>query len=90
MAQAVGLVQLLNISPESSNTESMACVWIGPTPNNAEMFVVRRTNSDSARRGAFKNSMVDALATALVGRREVVVFHADDDSEISGLGVNPV
>jgi len=89
MAQTAGLVQRLTVVPGLTSAESMACVWIGPTPNNTEVFLIRRDTSDSAHLGAFKNSMVDALTSALVDRREVVAFHAEADAEITSLTINP-
>ncbi len=89
MAQTQGIVQRLTIAPLEGLTVAIACVWIGPTPTNTELLLVLRRNSDSPQGGAFKNGIVDALATALVGRREVVVTHDDTDSEITQLSYEP-
>lgn len=88
MAETKGLVQKLKIIPGAGNS-SFACAFIGPSPTNTELLLVLRENTDSAHAGSFKNSMVDALATAMVGRREVVAVHGDTDALITGLRIEP-
>ncbi len=88
MATTTGLVQKLTILPGSS--VSMACVWIGPTPSDTELLSVQRSSTDASQVGAFKNSIVDALATAMVSRREVTVGHGDSDAIITSLVIDPV
>jgi len=89
MAQTTGLVQKLSIIPGSGSAAAMACVWIGPTPDNTELLLVQRLSTTSAQAGAFKNSIVDALVTALVSRREVVATHGDSDALITTLAIEP-
>jgi len=89
MAQTIGLVQKLIIMPELTSNQALACVWIGPTPANAELLMVNRLDTDSSHAGAFKNSIVDALVTALVSRREVVADHGDSDALITSLTIEP-
>lgn len=86
MATTIGLVQRLTIYPDFG----AACVWIGPTPTNTELLVVVRSQNEPADSGAFKNSMVDALAAATVSRREVAATHSDSNAEITGLHIDPV
>jgi hypothetical protein len=88
MAETAGLIQKLQILPGTGNT-SYGCVWIGPTPANTELLFVSRKDSDNAHTGAFKNSMVDALATAMVARREVIATHGDSDAIITMLRIDP-
>ena len=83
MAETTGLVQKLNIVP----SVAMACAWIGPTPANTELFFVLREAAEPANTGAFLNNMTDALASAMVTRREVVVIHAVNDARIDGLRI---
>lgn len=83
MAEATGLVQRLNVLPSIA----LACVWVGPSPTNAEIFYVLRDSSDSPATGAFLNSMVDALAVALVSREEVVIIHGNNDARIDAIRI---
>lgn len=84
MAETTGLVQQLLISEYA-----WACVWIGPNPTIAELLLlVKDDNSPSV--SAFKSSILDALTTAMVYRREVVAFHGDNDSYITNLRIEPI
>ncbi len=83
--ETTGLVQRLHII----SGIGLACVWIGPSPTNAELLYILRNNSDTAEVGAFKNSIVDTLVTAQVSRREVVATHGDSDAEIFNLKIEP-
>jgi hypothetical protein len=78
MATTFGLVQNLQISPSSF----FACVWVGPTPANAELFVVQREDSDGPVQDAYRTSMVDALTMAMMAHLEVGVDHDDNNSRI--------
>ncbi len=84
--KTTGLVQRLSIT---AGNIGLACAWIGPTPTNTELLFILRDNSDPADVGTFKNSIVDALVTAQVGRREVVATHGDSDAEIFNLNIEP-
>lgn len=86
MATTTGRVQRFVVIPGSGST-STACFSVGDTPSNSELFFIQRKDSDSEPLGAFKNSMVDALSTALVGRHPVVVTHGASDAEITQLRV---
>lgn len=86
MATTTGFVHQLSIDPGTGST-STVCVQIGPSPNNAEVLVVQRTASDSEHAGAFKNSIVDALTTALISRREVSANHASGSAFITRLSI---
>lgn len=81
MATTQGKVQQVSIIP-SSGTSSTACVLIGPSLDDAEAFVIIRRNTDSAHRGAFKNSMVDACVVAEANGDKITVTHNDADAEI--------
>ncbi len=88
MAQSQGLVQRINILPGNS-PNPIACIFIGPTPSNTEVLSIIRRASDSASVGAFKNSMLDALVAAQVGRREAIATHGDSDAEITAIQIIP-
>lgn len=85
MPQTAGLVQKLTIVPGIAT----ACAWVGPTPTNVELFYVLRDSGEPANSGAFLNNIVDALATAMVTRREVVVIHAANDARIDNIRIDP-
>lgn len=89
MATTVGLIQRLSIIPGSDNSAAIACAWIGPSPSNTELFVVQRLSEDSAQAGDLKTSIVNALATAQISRREVSVVHGDSDGIITLVTINP-
>ncbi len=86
MATTTGFVYLLVISP-GTGTSSWGCARIGPSTTNNELLAVQRTASDSEHAGAFKNSIVDALTTALISRREVTATHASGSAIITGLSI---
>jgi hypothetical protein len=86
MAQTIGLVQRIFIG-EASATEGNACVFIGPTPANVELLILRRRASDPAHTAAFLISMLDALTQALTSRHEVVASHNDSDAIIYSVEV---
>ena len=81
MAVTTGLVQRIYIDSGSS-TEVSACVFIGPTPANVALLLLRRRATDPAHTGAFLTSMLDALGQALASRHEVALGHGDTDSYI--------
>jgi hypothetical protein len=84
MAQTTGLVQYLAVIPSAP----VACVRIGPSPANSELLAVNTASGDSAATLAYKSSMIEALATAMVARREVTATHGDSDALISSVVVN--
>lgn len=86
MAETKGLVQQLKVTPALV----IAWVWIGPTPTNTEVLYILRPSDAAANVGEFQNSMVDALAAALVNRREVAAIHGESDAEITTLRIDPV
>jgi hypothetical protein len=74
MTETTGLVQRLTVIP----SESMACVWIGPTPAINELLLVVPGASEAMSVDALRNTMISALVAAQVSRHEVVAVHADD------------
>lgn len=86
MATTNGFVHLLVILP-GTGSSSMACARVGPSPTNNELLAVQRTASDSEHAGAFKNSIVDALTTALISRRQVSAIHASGSAIITRLSI---
>lgn len=83
MAQTSGLVQRLSIL-----TDTITCVWIGPTPDNTEILLI--TNDGTALDAAFATSMIQALASASTGYRGVVAVHGDSDATITSVRVDPI
>jgi len=83
MAETRGLVQRLSIL---SNT--VTCVWVGPTPNNVEALVV--SNDGSTLGSAFATSLIHTLMAASSNYREVIAVHGDNDATITSLRVEPV
>jgi hypothetical protein len=83
MAQTNGLVQRLSIL-----TNTITCVWIGPTPDNTEILLV--TNDGTAIDAAFATSMIQTLASASTNYRSVVAVHGDSDATITAVRVDPL
>ena len=83
MAETTGLVQELTVLSATT-----ACVWIGPKADDTTLLVV--TNDGSANGLAFSGSLVHALATAATNYRAVVATHADTDSTITAVRIDPV
>jgi hypothetical protein len=83
MAETSGLVQRLSIL-----TDTITCVWIGPTPDNTEILLI--TNDGSALDAAFATSMIQALASASTNYRGVVAVHDDADATITSVRVDPL
>lgn len=79
MATTTGLVQNLVIAATS------ACVLIGPTPQTTELLGISLKRRDTAAQLSFKTAMIDALAQALVSRREVTASHRDNSASIESL-----
>jgi len=87
MATTEGRVRQVTIIP-GTGADSTACVWIGGSIDDAEIFVVIRRSSDSSHRGAFKNSIVDTLSIAQATGKKVIVSHGDTDAEVVALEFN--
>jgi hypothetical protein len=85
MAETAGIVQRLHVSPGGS----FACIWIGPTPTNTELLFVEHRSGEPAWTATFQSSMVDALASAVVTRREVVAIHGATSARITALRIDP-
>jgi hypothetical protein len=88
MATSTGLIQRIFMDPGAgSPAEVSACIFIGPTPANVEILLLRRQASDAPHVGAFLSSMLDGLTQALTSRREVKVSHNDNDAYIFSVEV---
>ena len=87
MATTSGRVHRLLVIPGTGD-DSTACAAIGPSATNASFLFVQRRCADLDHAGAFKNSMVDALATALAGRLPVTASHGSTSAEITALTVD--
>ncbi|MGB7872195.1 MAG: hypothetical protein WBM01_28680 [Mycobacterium sp.] len=83
MAETTGLVQRLTVL-----NSTLTCVWIGPTPNNTTLLIV--TNDGSDPDSAFAANLIQTLAAATTNYRVVAADHADNDSKITSIRVDPV
>lgn len=72
----VGKVQAMIWSDDSLS----ACLRIGPVPTDTEALFVLLDGTE--REIAYKSTMIDALSTALLARREVEVLHEDESALI--------
>ncbi len=86
MASQRGFVQELKVTTDNS----MAWVYLGPSPFYTEVFFIELSKSMSQTEAALAGNMIDTLATCLVERREVEVFHGSNDGRISVVKVHPV
>jgi hypothetical protein len=82
VAETTGLVQRLSVF------DILTCVWIGPTPDNAEILLV--LNDGSAASAQFAGTLVEVLSAAMTNYRSVAAIHADDDATITSLRIDPV
>lgn len=82
MAETIGLVQQISV------LSGQTCVWIGPTPNNTALLFV--SDDGTAPDIAFAANLVQTLTTAATNYRAVSAIHADDDSKITSLRIDPV
>jgi len=85
MAETTGIVQKLNVIPGAA----VACIWIGPTPTNTELLFIAYQAGDPTSSTAYQSSLVDALAAAVVTRREVVATHDATSARITSLRIDP-
>ena len=84
MPSITGLVQRLYMDTSGTQT-STACVFVGPSPSNTELLLLRRDVSDPSNASAMKTSILNALGQALAGRREVVVTFVTNDRTLPDL-----
>ena len=78
MPSVTGFVQRVFMSASDAPTNT-ACIFVGPSPANTEVLILKRNATDSPNVGAMKSSMLDALNQALGNRREVVVTFVVND-----------
>lgn len=83
MAQTQGLVQRLKLT----DTLILAWAYIGPTPSDTELLIVKQATGLGPEEAAFRGALADALSTALATRQQVIAFHADNGVEITMLQV---
>ncbi|AJT69918.1 hypothetical protein LRS74_30605 [Streptomyces sp. LX-29] len=83
MATTTGPVQRLSILSQTT-----ACVWIGPTPDNSEVLAV--SNDGSAADTAYAANLVQSLAAAATNYRVVAAGHGDGDAKITSVEIDPV
>lgn len=86
MASQRGFVQELKVTTDYS----MAWVYLGPSPLYTEVFFIELNKGFSQTEAALAGNMIDTLASCLVERREVEVFHGSNDGKITALRVHPV
>lgn len=87
METTTGRVHRLMVIPGTGD-ESKACAVIGPSWSSAEVLFIRRRCTDLDHTGALKNSMIDALATAVASRLSVTATHGSTSSEITALQID--
>ena len=78
MPSVTGFVQRVLIDSSGTQTNT-ACIFVGPSPANTELMILKRIATDPPNVGAMKSSMLDALTQALGNRREVVVTFVVND-----------
>lgn len=83
MAQTIGLVQRLKVTPPPI----LAWVYIGPAPEDTQVLVVLQPNNAGPEDAAFRASMVDFLGSALVTRTQVITTHDNNGVEILSVEV---
>jgi hypothetical protein len=83
MAETTGLVQRTSIL-----SETLTCVWIGPTPTNTTALIV--SNDGTSQDAAFANTLTQALAAASTNYRQVVAVHGNSDSKITSVRIEPI
>ncbi len=86
MASQKGFVQELKVTTDNS----MAWVYVGPSPLYTEVLFIELSNGLSQTEAALAASMIDTLASCLVERREVEVFHGSNDGRLTAVKVHPV
>lgn len=89
MEQTSGLVQRLNLA------DNGVCAWIGPQPNDTEVFLVAFDDNDEPHALDCKKSMVGMLVKAKGAGYEVQAHHESDQSVIEaitlpGYDISPV
>lgn len=83
MAQTQGVVQRLKLT----DTLILAYAYIGPTPSNTELLIVRSATGQPPDEAAFRGALAEALSAALASRQEVIASHDDNSAEITLLQV---
>ena len=83
MAETTGLVQRIFIL-----SESVTCVWIGPTPTNTEALLV--SNDGTSQDSAFANTLIQTLAAAATNYRQVVGVHGNSSAKITSIRIEPI
>jgi hypothetical protein len=78
MPTTTGFVQRITLLQASR----IACVWVGPSPNLAEVLMLSMTSSDSEHHLQRKRATIDALSEAQIAGRQVDVLHPDNSAEI--------
>jgi hypothetical protein len=83
VAQTQGLVQRLKLT----DTLILAWAYIGPTPSNTELLIVRSATGQPPDEAAFRGALAEALSAALASRQQVIASHDDNSAEITLLQV---
>jgi hypothetical protein len=79
MATTTDLVQKITMTASNAT----ACVFIGPTPTNTELFILQLKTADSSAQRAFKRSMITLLSKAQKAGYKVTVTHPENSAEIT-------
>jgi hypothetical protein len=83
VAQTQGIVQRLKLT----DTLILAYAYIGPTPSNTELLIVRSATGQPPDEAAFRGALAEALSAALASRQQVIASHDDNSAEITLLQV---
>ena len=83
MAQTQGLVQRLKLT----DTLILAWAYIGPTPTNTELLIVRSATGQPPDEATFRGALAEALSAALASRQQVIASHDDNNVEITLLQI---
>jgi hypothetical protein len=83
VAQTQGLVQRLKLT----DTLILAWAYIGPTPTDTELLIVRSATGQPPDTAAFRGALAEALSSALASRQQVIATHDNNNIEITLLQV---
>lgn len=86
MAETRGFVHRLKVTSPGI----LAWAYIGPSPDDTELFIILAPLALSAEDAAYRASMADALGIALAARTEVAVFHEEDRADITAVHMPPL
>lgn len=78
MAATTGFVQRVTLA-----SGPMACLWVGPTPDNADLVFIEVRTTDTDLDIVFKQAMIAFLVQTQVTGRQVTVEFSDTSAEVT-------